>query len=175
MQKNWYVVYTKPHFEKKVTSLLTKRKIENFCAYNRKQVRHLGKNKLVLEPLFDSYVFVKIVENDISVVKKIDNVINLLYWKDRPAVVDENEIQAIKEFTADHFDIKLERSRINLKGKPGNIDATSYTLDGKILIYKNRTFNVYLPSIGLTLMAEMEIQSISQREHSVDNKKLLLQ
>ena len=33
MQKNWYVVYTRPQCEKKVAALLTKKKIENWLVW----------------------------------------------------------------------------------------------------------------------------------------------
>ena len=33
--KKWFVVHTKPRFEKRVTEILTRKKIENYCPINK--------------------------------------------------------------------------------------------------------------------------------------------
>ncbi|MEO7049724.1 MAG: transcription termination/antitermination NusG family protein [Ferruginibacter sp.] len=162
MQKNWYVVYTKPHYEKKVTSSLTKRRIESFCPYNRKLIKRLGKNKFVLEPLFNSYVFVNITEKDITALNQLENVVSFVYWKFRPAIITDNEIALIRNFTSHHSDIKIERNSINSTDYSKNIEeSTNYTIQGKILKIVNRPLKVNLPSLGFTLIADIEIGSIS--------------
>src|SRR5436305_12179235 len=102
MQKNWYIVYTKPHCEKKIAALLTKRKIENICPLNSKKIKSFRRSKILQEPLFKSYVFVYITHDDIGAVRQTDGVISLLYWMGEPAVIKQDEIQAIKEFAADY-------------------------------------------------------------------------
>jgi|SRR6185437_1324629 len=176
MQKNWYVVYTKPRFEKKVTSLLTKRKIENFCAYNRRQVRHLGKNKLVLEPLFDSYVFVRIQEDEMTLLKQIEGIVSFVYWKGEPALIKDEEIEIIKEFSISHECIRLEKSKININGSAKSTDDFSnYTMNGKIIRILNKSFRVNLPSLGLTMIAEAEIESVNGRKISFINQGITME
>lgn len=175
MQKNWYVIYTKPKCEKKVAALLSRRKIENFCPLNCKQIRHSRKSKLLYEPLFDSYVFAYMYESDIPLLRHVENVVSLVYWKGQPAIIKNEEIEAIKEFTADHQDIKLERTKVNVNGEARIVDGSSYTMDGKILMIKNRSINVNLPSLGFRIIAEMEeVDSIMGREVSFGNKELVL-
>ena len=175
MQKNWYIAYTKSKCEKKVAALLTKRKIENFCPINCKQIKHLIKNKLFLEPLFTSYVFLNIKENDFFQLKNVEGIVSLVYWKGRPAVVKDDEIEVIREFITYHRDIKLERTSINVNDAARIVDGPSYAIDGKILMIKNRSFSVNLPSLGYTMIAEMEAEGISGREITFGNKELLLQ
>jgi len=175
MQKNWYVVYTKPKCEKKVAVLLTKRKIENFCPLNCIKIQSFRRSKILKEPLFKSYVFANIEESDISLFKQVENVVSLVYWKGKPAIIKDEEIEAIKEFTNDHQDIKLERTKITINGEARNIDNPSYTMEGKILMIKNRSFNVNLPSLGFTMIAEMEAESMRGKEILFGNKELLLQ
>src|SRR6185295_9884757 len=102
MQKNWYAVYTRPHCEKRVVSSLTKRKIENFCPLNCRKIKSFRRSKILQEPLFRSYVFVYITFAEADLVKQINGVINILYWRNEPAVIKQDEINAIKEFTNDH-------------------------------------------------------------------------
>ena len=60
----WYAVYTKPRWEKKVADLLTKKQIENYCPLNRVLRQWSDRKKVILEPLFTSYVFVRISESN---------------------------------------------------------------------------------------------------------------
>ena len=55
----WYVVYTKPNWEKKVAELLEKKGIEQYCPLNKVQKQWHDRKKTVWEPLFKSYVFVR--------------------------------------------------------------------------------------------------------------------
>ena len=175
MQKNWYIVYTKPKSEKKVAALLTKRKMENFCPLNCKSMVQFRKSKLVYEPLFSSYVFVNLEENEIHLLKHIENVVSLVFWKGKPAVIHNEEIKAIKEFTGDHQNIKLEKTQVNLNGEPKADDNRSYSIDGKILMIKNKSIRVNLPSLGFTLVAELEGESVLGREVTFGNKEFSLQ
>ena len=175
MQKNWYIIYTKPKCEKKVVATFTKRKIENFFPLNCKEVKSLRKRKLLQEPLFDSYVFANVHEGEIKEIRSIDGVVNLVYWKGKPAIIGENEIEVIKEFTTDHQDIKLEKTQINPSDVARIIDGPKYSMEGNILTVKNTTVKVNLPSIGFTMIAKITSENALGREVSFGNKDLLLQ
>lgn len=175
MQKNWYVIYTKPKCEKKVGQSLSKRKMENFIPLNGKLVKDFRKRKIIYEPLFQSYVFVCIEEARIPLLYQVEGIVSLVYWKGKPAVIHGEEIQAILEFTADHQDIKLEKTHVKVGHELQIADGPSYTMGEKILIIKNRSFNVTLPSLGFTMIAELEMESVRGLDISFGNKELLLQ
>jgi transcription antitermination factor NusG len=164
MQKNWYIVYTKAKCEKKVAALLTKRKIENFCPLNCIKIQSLRRNKILQEPLFKSYVFVNITEDEISLVKQTDGVISQLYWMGEPAIIKEDEIAAIKEFTNDYKNIVLERTQVNTNDVARIVDGPSYSMGGKVFTLTNKTVKVNLPSLGFIMVATMEDESIFARE-----------
>jgi transcription antitermination factor NusG len=175
MQKHWHIIYTKPKYEKKVAALLSKRKIETFCPINCKHVNSLMRNKLLYEPLFDSYVFAKLNENDIDQLKNVEGVVSLVYWKGQPAKINEQEIEVLQKFVKDHKDIKLIRTKVNMTDTVRIIDGPSYSLDGQVLIVRNKTIKVNLPSLGYTVVAEMEGGPVIGREVIFSNKELLLQ
>jgi transcription antitermination factor NusG len=164
MQKNWYVVYTKPHYEKKVSLLLTKKRIESFCPLNSIKLKSLRRNKLLQEPLFKFYVFVNIHDSEINLIKNIEGVISFLYWLGKPAIIRKDEIETIKEFINDHQNIELERTQVNNSDVVRIIDGPSYSVEGKILALKNKIVKVNLPSLGYTLRAKIEDESIFGRE-----------
>ena len=164
MQKNWYAVYTKPHCEKKVAFLLTKRKIENFCPLNCIKIQFLFRHsKILQEPLFKSCVFVNVTEKETSMLKQTDGVISLLYWMGKPALIREDEISAIKEFTKNHHNIELERTQVNTIDIARIVEGPLYSIEGKVFALKNKTVKVNLPSLGYRMVAKMEDESIFGR------------
>lgn len=175
MQKNWYIIYTKPKCEKKVASIFTKRKVEHFLPVNGRQFRSIRKSKLIYEPLFDSYIFAYFSEEDVSKIKGVEGVLNLVYWKGKPATIQENEIEAIREFTSDHHDIKLEKTQIDLSGLARVVDGPQYLMDRNILTIKNRMVKVNLPSLGFTMIAEISSENLFNDKVSFGNKELLFQ
>jgi transcription antitermination factor NusG len=173
MQKNWYAVYTKQHCERKVSLLLSKKKIENFCPLNFKKSRSVFWKTITFEPIFSSYVFVKCTEDEIVKLKGISGIISLLYWKGKPATIKEEEINAIKDFTTNYHDIHLEKMHSN--SKTDKAAKVSYMLDGQLLMVKNRAMKVNLPSLGFTMVANVEEDGVMGRGISFANNEFMAQ
>ena len=164
MQKNWYTVYTRPHCEKKIVSILTKMEIENFCPLNYRTVKHLRRIKMLREPLFKSYVFVCITPGQIDLLNQMNGVINFLYWVGEPAIIKQDEIDAIKEFTSDYRNIELSRMHVNINDIARAVDSSSYSLEGNRYAVKSKIVKVSLPSLGYIISAKIEDESIFERE-----------
>jgi transcription antitermination factor NusG len=175
MQKNWYIIYTKAKCEKKVASVFTKKRIENFIPLKSKQLASGRKRKTVQLPLFESYVFANIEAEQINKIKMIDGVINLLYWKQEPAIIHQEEIQIIREFIADYQDITIEKTRVDVNDVAKVIDGSRYSIEGNILTVKNTTVKVNLPSIGFALVAKVTTENSLHSQVPFANKTLLLQ
>lgn len=60
MKAGWYVIYTKPRHEKKVTEYLKHLELECFLPLTRTLKVWQGRKKYMHLPLFPSYVFVKL-------------------------------------------------------------------------------------------------------------------
>src|SRR4051812_32359085 len=103
----WYALYTRPGCEKKVANLLSRKNIENYCPLKR----YLnGRKKVVIEPLFNSYVFVQMNEaTDMQQIRKTDSVVNFVYWLGKPAVIQDDEIDIMKRFMNEYSNVKTER------------------------------------------------------------------
>lgn len=93
---NWYVVYTKPKWEKKVADQLNKIGIRCYCPLIIQMRQWSDRKKKVEVPLFNSYVFVQLEDLDRNLVFQIPGVIRYLFWLGKPAVVRDGEIKAIK-------------------------------------------------------------------------------
>lgn len=175
MQKNWYIIYTKQGNEKKVASILTKKRIENLLMLTGKSVIAFRKTKVNYEPLFPSYVFVKTEESNLGKIKAFDSVVNFVYWKGEPAIVQEDEINAIKDFMNDYNDIRLEKTFVNPNDSMTMERPQFYALEGNLLTIKRKTIKVNLPSIGFALIASLSSENRLGAETPFKNEKLLLQ
>lgn len=156
MSQKWYAVYTRPRWEKKVHSLLEQKGVESYCPINKVRKKWSDRIKLVEEPLFKSYVFVKIEEAERTPVRMTDGVVNFVYWNGKPAVIKEKEIQTIKKFLDEHENVEL----IKLEVKPNEkVRITSGPLmdkEGKVLEVKNKVARVQIESLGYILVASIE-------------------
>ena len=91
--RKWLAVYTRPRWEKKVNQLLAEKGVERYCPLNKIRRKWSDRVKVVEEPLFKSYVFVKVNDEDRTDVRMTPGVINFVYWQGKPAVIKEKEIK----------------------------------------------------------------------------------
>lgn len=160
MNTHWYAVYTKPRWEKKVAEHLTKNSIENYCPLNKVLHQWHDRKKIVQEPLFTSYVFVKVEESRIAELRRIGGVLNLVYWLQRPAVIREEEIDMIKRFLNDYTNVQLEKTVVNVNDVVRVIKGPLMEQEGNVLSVRNRTVRISLPSLGYIMVAEVERQNV---------------
>lgn len=120
----WLVIATRPRWEKKVHHSLKEKGIECYCPLNRVYRRWSDRIKMVEEPLFKSYVFVKITDNDRPVVRMTNGVVNFVYAKGRPAILKEKQIQSIRKFIDAYQNIEV------LKFDAENTDTVAETATG---------------------------------------------
>ncbi|PIF31405.1 transcription antitermination factor NusG [Flavobacterium sp. 9] len=93
---NWYVVYTKPKWEKKVADKLNQIGVECYCPLIIQMKQWSDRKKKVEVPLFNSYVFVQLADIDRNSVFQVSGVVRYLFWLGKPAIVRDEEINSIK-------------------------------------------------------------------------------
>ena len=162
LPKNWYAVYTRPRWEKKVADLLTRKKIENYCPLNKVKKQWADRKKIVYEPLFTSYVFVYISNQELIPTKETEGIVNFLYWQGKPAVIKQEEIDVIKQFLNEHEAVSIERADINPNDQIQIIHGPLMMREGKVVEVRSKTVKVMIPSIGFNLVAEVEIANVSK-------------
>lgn len=104
-KKKWFAVYTKPRWEKKVHASFVKEGIESYCPLNRVSRQWSDRVKVVLEPLFKSYVFVHVNTSDQSKVRQVGGVLNFVYADGKPAAIRDEEIDIIRRFLDEYEDV----------------------------------------------------------------------
>ena len=156
MEKKWYALYVKNNGEKKVSALLTKRKIQNYCPLNS-QVHYVGeKKKITFEPLFKNIVFVEATNEDLFKIQQIDGVLSILYWLNQPAVIKRDEINIIKHFVDNCDNIKLDKCMIMPHSKIKINGGSASIVENELVAVKGDKTSALLPSLGYIITADIK-------------------
>lgn len=162
LQKKWHALYSKPRWEKKLDSFLIQKGFESYCPINKVQKQWSDRKKIVEEPLFRSYVFVKINENERLNVLTTPGALQFVYYDKKPAIIKDEEIDLIKNFLLEE-ETKIEivdgitfKENTKVKIKRGVfIDAEGTVLKGN----KKRVY-VKIESLGTVMVVEFKIEHL---------------
>lgn len=160
----WYAVYTKAKMERKVADLLARKQLESYCPMNVTGKPTSDRRKPSEEPLFSSYVFVRIPEGMLDAVRETEGIINFVYWLGKPAVIHDADIEMIRRFMREHRTASLEKI-------PMRIADTDQGNGSSLLYYRGRTpeanrnkVRAVLSSLGYALVAAAPVHDLNVRK-----------
>ncbi|HLY70473.1 MAG TPA: UpxY family transcription antiterminator [Puia sp.] len=160
-EKKWYAVYTKPRWEKKVHKLFDEKGLENYCPVNKVRKKWSDRIKVVEEPLFKSYIFVRVSEEEKTKVRMTNGVVNFVYWQGKPAVVKDKEIDIIKKFLNEYEHVIAQP--VSLKSDMKIRIQQGIFMDNEATITKvlSNKVQVIIESIGYSLVAVIDKSNIA--------------
>ena len=156
MSKKWLAIYTRPRWEKKVNQLLTEKGFESYCPLNKVKRKWSDRIKVVEEPLFKSYVFVKVAEKERTEFRMTSGAINFVYWNGKPAVIKEKEINAIRRFLNEYAYVEARPMDVQLNQRVRIINGTLMDKEGKVLELRHKTAKIAIESLGYILVAYID-------------------
>ena len=163
-EKKWYAIYTKPRWEKKVTRLLEDKKIETYLPLYKILKQWSDRRKWVREPLFRSYVFVHIEQNEYLPVLQTQGVVKFVTFEKRPVVIPPVQIEAVRLFISTGEELITEipdiqvgdRVMINrgaLKGLEGTLVSIANRKRVRIMIEGiQQSLHIKIPLSFLTVI-----------------------
>jgi len=159
--KRWLAIYTKPRWEKKIYGILTDMAIHAYCPLNKVHRKWSDRIKLVEEPLFKSYVFVRVNGDEEEKVKRVAGVLNFVYWLGKPAVVKQADIDRIKRFLKEYQDVEAFAMKL-----PPNtlVMITSGLLmdrEAKVISAGKKRVEVEISSMGYKLVAYVDKANVT--------------
>ncbi|NBV30895.1 MAG: UpxY family transcription antiterminator [Chitinophagaceae bacterium] len=157
----WFAIYTKPRWEKKVNQLLTDKGVECYCPLNKVKRKWSDRTKTVEEPLFKSYVFVKVSEEERTKVRLTNGVVNFVYWNGKPAVVREKEIQTIKLFLDEHENVQVRPMDLTVQQRVLITSGTFMDRTATVLDVRKKEVKVSIDSLGYELVALIDKNKIA--------------
>jgi transcription antitermination factor NusG len=139
-----------------VNQLLLEKGFESYCPLNKVRRKWSDRVKIVEEPLFKSYVFVKVNDEDRTGVRMTPGVINFVYWNSKPAVIKEKEINAIKRFLNDYENVEVQPMNLHLHQRVKITTGPLMDQEGEILGPRKKMVKVAIDSLGYMLVAYID-------------------
>lgn len=161
-KKRWYAVYTRPRWEKKVFRLLEEQNIEAYCPLNKVKKKWSDRVKLVEEPLFKSYVFVRVAEEEKTAVRMTTGIVNFVYWLGKPAVIKNKEIETIKRFLNEHNSVEvINVTQLSPNSKVIIKSGLFMDMEATVIRDLRNRVKVEINSLGFMLVANIEKTKVS--------------
>ncbi|MBH2003532.1 MAG: UpxY family transcription antiterminator [Sphingobacteriia bacterium] len=163
LEKKWFALYTKPRWEKKIDASLLRKGIESWCPLQKVEKQWSDRKKVVEDPLFKSYVFVRIAETEKTNVLLTDGVLNFVYYLGKPAVIKEEEVNNIKMYLAE------KDARITIISEEGFREGEKIRVnfgvfmdkEGTVLRGSRKKVYVQLQSLGQVMVVEFPAEYLS--------------
>lgn len=164
IKKNWYIIYTRCGSEKKVAALLEKKGIETYCPLKKANRHQIDRKRVMAEPLFSSYVFVRASDSEHPDIIETEGFLNFVYWLSKPAIICTDEIDTIKKFLVEYDYVSIEKSEVLPNDKVRILNGPLVLWEGNVVEVMTNTVKILLPSLGYSLVAEI------RKDNSVINK-----
>jgi transcription antitermination factor NusG len=165
--KKWYALYTKPRWEKKVDGALLRKGIESWCPVQKVERQWTDRKKIIEDPLFKSYVFVHINEDERLSVLQTEGVLNFVHYLNKPAVIRDEEIALIKSYLLDK-EVKLTvQSLQSFKEDDKVVIKHGIFMDNTGTVIRSGSKKIYvkLESLQQVMIVEFPASYIAHQTH----------
>lgn len=162
--KYWTAFYTKPRSERKTALRLEERGYEVYCPSQTVVKQWSDRKKKVVEPVFSSYLFARVDEKTRQEILQDHGIVHNVFWLRKPAVIREEEIQAIQNFLNEFKEVTVTSTSF-ASGEEVEIDGGP--LMGKAgVIQKIQGQKAYLTiqSLDLLLQAEVGVNQLQKKK-----------
>ena len=111
---NWFALYTKSNFEKKVVASLLNKSIEAFCPTFKTYKQYSDRRKKIEKVLLPNYVFTKVNALNREKVFTVNGVLRYVYWLGKPAKIRPIEIAEMRNYLNEFYDdFSMEKIELN--------------------------------------------------------------
>jgi transcription antitermination factor NusG len=157
---SWYAIYTRPRWEKKVAALLLERGIENYCPLNKVTRKWSDRRKVVVEPVFKGYVFVRVEEKNKWAVRDVPGILNFVYWLGKPAKIRDEEIEMIRKFLNEFSDVQVEAKGLVVNSEVRIRQGVLMNYKGIVLEVLGNRAIVKIDTLDLQLSAHFDKKNL---------------
>jgi len=153
IKKHWYAVYVRSRNEKKVYELIKEKDIETYLPLIKTIRQWSDRKKMVEVPLFNSYVFVKILPANFYQVLAVDGAVKFIKFEGKPAHIPDEQIESLKLLlhSGEKFEVSIEEFETGEMVEVINGPLTGFK--GILVRYKNKNRALlHIDSINQTLI-----------------------
>ncbi len=140
--------------------LLLAKGIDHYCPLNKVTKQWSDRRKIVIEPLFKGYVFVRVKELEKWEIKNVEGILNYVYWQGKPAVVKDKEIDTIKKFLQEFTDVQVINPQLAVNNKVLIRQGVLMNYQGIVIEVSGSRAKVKINSMGLELSAVFDKKNL---------------
>jgi len=153
---DWYVFYVKSRHEQKAEELLIRDGFESYLPIIKTLKQWSDRKKWIEEPLFKSYIFVKVRKNQLYNVLQTPPIVSYVRFAGEPAIIHQKHIDLIKDLILNKTKFKASAEVVKVGER---IEIKTGSFKGQKAIVKQlrgkKRLLVVLESIGYTLEIEI--------------------
>jgi transcription antitermination factor NusG len=146
--KQWYVLYVNVRHEKKVYEKFVEQNIESYLPVVKTLKQWSDRKKIVEEPLFTGYVFVKLEANELDKPLYVAGVVNYLSFGKQKAIVQQREIDALQYLIENGYSLNTNVSDIRIGSKVKLMLAAFKEEIAIVNSIKDNTATLYFESLN---------------------------
>jgi len=159
----WFVFYTSPRAEKVVYKELVNKGYEPFLPLQKKlKIWKNRQRKFIDEPLFPSYIFVKIHSFNIYNILKIHGICMCIMFEGKPCCISDKDIEAIRimiqseQSISSNNDFKEGEKVFVIRGPLIGYKGILFKQKGKC------KFGIQIPGVNLIASIDISIEDIQK-------------
>ena len=161
--ERWYAIYTKSRTEKKVASDLAEKGVEVYLPLLKTLKQWSDRKKWVEEPLFRSYLFVRILDRNYIEVLQTDGVVRFITFRQERIPVPDQQIEAVKAYLNEDSQINLEEFNYQPGDRVEVVRGPMQGLLGVLIMIKGKQrVLVEIESIGQRLIINLPKSLLKQ-------------
>lgn len=107
---NWYALYTRSRYEKKLHKDLLMRGVESYLPLKTEKRKWSDRVKVIEEPLLKGYLFVKVSNREYFDVVNNPGAVCYVAFEGKAASIPQKQIEDLKQFV-DHYNEKINVTR----------------------------------------------------------------
>ncbi len=163
VEPRWYAAYTKPRNEKKVLARLEAAGIESYLPLQHRLKQWSDRKKMVEEPLFRSYIFVRITQKDYYNVLNTIGIVRYITFEGKAVPIPDNQINLIKQLLEQNIEIEAIEEDLKPGAKVEVKFGSLIGLFGELIEHKGKhKVIVRLDHISHTLLVTLPVQYITK-------------
>jgi len=149
----WFAIYTKARNEKKVVEGLLAIGIEAYTPLAIQYKQWKDRKKKVETPILTSYAFVFVNKNEMQKVFQVPGIVRYVNWLKKPAIIREEEIQALKDSLKDPiYDYSVEELN---PGMPFTVQEGPFAgQEGIVSLVSSNRIQISIVSLNVKLIIQ---------------------
>ena len=159
----WYPVYTNPRAEKKAQTALQNKGILTYLPLRRQQKQWSDRKKWVEEPLFKSYIFVYITEQEQTEVLMTKGIARFIYFGNKVASMPERQINDLKLLIDSSIELEITEESLQPGEKIVIKAGPLKGMTGEVISYRSqKQLALRLESLGCSIIIQIAASFLSR-------------